>query len=310
MENITSTQKGTIGQLLKDYRSANGLSQEEMAQRAGVNISYINSIEAGKLTVGKSEIADKYYRKIAEAIGVTLDKVFWKHEDTPQYLMLYSELLDAKVSGRVRVLIAKTRHGKTYTVDKFLKAVPKDTYRITVSSLYRLKDIVNELCDLLGCDASGSYVSRMKRIAKILNDKKLAGGHPNVIIDEAENMTVPVLRMCKALYDVVKDACSLTFVGTPQFLTKVESLKEKNVEGMPQFYARLKAGVRGVADINKEKDFEPFLDLVDDEGLKVLLLNVADNYGELNDYLEYALKEADRMGVELDEKLFKQLFSL
>lgn len=310
MKEITQELKEQIGQAVKDYRADYKLSQDEVAHKAGINVSYVNSIEAGKSVIGKSPIGDKYYRKLADVLGIHIDKVFWKHEDTPQYLQLHTELYDAKVSGRVRVLIAKTRHGKTYTVNRFLKEVPKDTYRITVSSLYRLKDIVNELCDLLGCDVSGSYVSRMKRIAKVLNDKKLAGGHPNVIIDEAENMTVPVLRMCKALYDVVKDACSLTFVGTPQFILKIEAMKEKNVEGMPQFYARLKAGIRDVADILKERDFAPFLSLVEDENLRILLLNLADNYGELNDYLEYALKEADRMGVELNEKLFKQLFSL
>lgn len=302
--------KDNIKEALKAYRKDNVLSQDDIASKAGVNVSYINAIENGNTHIGKTAIKDSYYKKVAKAINYQYERLFWRHVDTPQYLQLYAELMDAKVSGRVRVLIGKTRHGKTYTVDRFTKKVPKDTYRITVSSLYRLKDIVNELCELLNLDTTGSYVARLKRISKTLNDKKMKGSKPDIIIDEAENMTIPVLRMSKALYDAVKDSCSLTFVGTPQFKKKLEALRDKDIEGMPQFYCRLKAGIREIKDIDNQNDFDPFFELVEDEGLKVLLTNLADNYGELNDYLEYALQEANRMGVHLTEKLFKNLFNL
>ena len=302
--------KDNIKNLLIEYRSDNQLAQKDIASKAGINTAYVNAIEQGDTHIGKTKIHDSYYKKIAKVINYQFEKVFWSHEDTPQYLQLYAELMDAKVSGRVRVLIGKTRHGKTYTVDRFTKKVPKDTYRITVSSLYRLKDIVNELCELLRLDTTGSYVTRLKRISKSLNDKKLKGHKPCIIIDEAENMTVPVLRMLKALYDAVKDSCSITIVGTPQFLNKLEFLREKDTDGMPQFYCRLKAGIRWIKDIDKQSDFTPFFELIEDKDLKTLLLNLADNYGELNDYLEYALQEADRMNTTLTEDLFKNLFNL
>lgn len=298
--------KENIVTALKAYADENGLSQGQLEQATGVNISYINALLNGDFVIGKTVIGDSHFKKIAKAINFQVERVFWKHEDTPQYLQLYAELMDAKVSGRVRVLVGKTRHGKTYTVDRFVKKAPKETYRITVSSLYNLKDIINEICYLLGLDASGSKVSRLKRIAKSLNDKKMKGGKPILIIDEAENMTVPVLRMFKALYDVIKDSCSIAFVGTPEFLSKLEQMKGKT-EGLEQFYCRVKAGIRWIKDINKRTDFESFLDLVEDRDLRVLLGNIADNYGELNDYLEYSLQEADRMGKPLTERLFRNL---
>lgn len=308
MKTLTTEQKSGVVQAVMEYRTQNGLSQGEMAKRAGVGEAYISTLENGKTHVGKSEIGDHHYRKLAEAVGYHLEPVYWVHCDTKQYRQMYAELLGAKVSGKVRVLIGNTRHGKTYSTHRFVQAYPAETYLITVSSLYRLNDIINELCEVLGVDKAGSYVSRLNRIAKKLDSKMAAGGKPQIVIDEAENMTVPVLRMCKALYDAVKDKCSLTFVGTRQFTHKVEQLKDKNVDGMPQFYARMKAGIREIDEIDKERDFAPFLALAPTDGVREIVMNWADNYGELNDYLEYALREADRMGVELTEKFLMQLF--
>lgn len=307
-------EKDNIKEALKAYREVNMLTQEDIAVKAGFNVSYVNNIENGNTHIGQTAIKDSYYKKIANVINYQYEPVFWKHVDTPQYLQLYSELCAAKISGQVRVLIGKTSHGKTYTVNRFVKKVPKHTYRITVSSLHRLSDIIDELCGLLNVECTGSKVSKLKRISKALNNIKLNGGKPLIIIDEAENMTIPVIGAFKALYDAIEKNCAIAFAGTPDFINKLETLRSDNNrkkgDGIPQFYYRIEAGIRWIKDIDKPDDFAPFLELVDDEGVKEMLSNLADNYRALNNRLEYALQEADRMNVPLTEKLFRNLFNL
>lgn len=304
--------KDNIKEALKAYRKDNSLSQDDIAFKAGINVSYVNAIENGNTHIGKTAIKDSYYKKVAQTINCQFEKVFWKHVDTPQYLQLYSELASAKVSGQVRTLVGETSHGKTYTVDRFVKKAPKNTYRITVSNLYRLPDIIDELCDLLNVPCIGSKVAKMKKISKSLNDIKLRGGKPCIIIDEAENMTIPVIGAFKALYDAIEKNCSIVFACTPEFINKLQILRDnpKKNQGIPQFYYRIEAGIRWIKDIDKENDFEPFLELIEDLGVREMLLHMTDNYRVLNHRVEYALQEANRMDVPLTEKLFKSLFNL
>lgn len=302
--------KKAIIEALKAYAADKDLSQEQLAQTLKINVSYVNAMLKGEFVIGKTEIKDNLFKKAAKAIGYTFEPVYWVLKQTSEYVQITTELLDAKVSGRGKMLIGETGCGKTYTTNDFLMNYPSHTYRITVSSLHKLKDIVNELCELLGVDTTGSYVNRLKRISNRLNVLKLNGAKLVIIIDEAENLTIPALKMMKALYDALKGICPIVLIGTPQLERKLDTLNEKDIEGIPQFCRRVKAGKRSIKSSDKAKRFSPFLEQVEDEDLKTLLITLADNYGELNDYLEYALEEADRMNVPLTEDFFRKLFDL
>jgi hypothetical protein len=56
--------------------------------------------------------------------------------------------------------------------------------------------------------------------------------------------------------------------------------------------------------------FAPFLARIEDAGLRVLIESISNNYGELNDYVETSLREADRLGVCLTEDLFRLMFGM
>lgn len=299
----------------KSYAVENGLSQDVFADMVGVNVSYINALWNGNFSLKSKnnkgvEIKESYFKKIAGTIGYKYEPVYWSLVETDQYLQIYTELLDAKNSGRMKLLIGSTGCGKTYTVKQFALDCPNNTFRITVSSLHNLNDIINELCELMNITVTGSRISRLKKISAKLREIKLNGGKPILIIDEAENLRLPALKMLKALYDAVKEFCSIALIGTNQLSDKLDTLNEKNIEGMPQFYRRFKAGKREICEINKRIDFTPFLERVEDNGLRVLLESLSGNYGELNDYLEPALREADKTNVELTENEFRLMFGL
>ena len=266
---METTVKQQIVDAAKDYVTNNQLTQEAIADRSGVNISYINAMFKGNFFIKAGaknvDIKESYFKKLAKAIGYTFEPVYWELIETAQYLQIYTELLDAKNSGRMKMIIGSTGCGKTYTVNRFVMDCPNNTYRITVSSLHDLNDIINELCELLNITPSGSRVSRLKKIASKLRGIKLENGKPILILDEAENLRLPALKMLKALYDAIKDFCSIVLIGTNQLPDKLDVLNEKNIEGIPQFCRRFKAGKRDIFDINKKHAFRPFLEKVEDE---------------------------------------------
>ncbi len=307
--------KKRIIQAAMDYASDNDLKQTALAKKARMNEAYISAMFKGnffienKTSGKKTKIKDSYFKKLAKTVGYKFEKTFWELVETSQYIQIYTELLDARSSGRVKMLIGETGCGKTYTIDHFVIENPTNVYRITVSSLHNLNDIINELSELLNITPSGSRVARLKKIAAKFHVIKLEGGCPVLILDEAENLRIPALKMLKALYDAIRDFCPIVMIGTEQLSDKLDILSEKNVEGIPQFVRRVKAGRRNIVPISK-KMFEPFLSEIQDEDLKVLIESLASNYGELNDYVEPALREAAISGRELTEKTFRFQFGL
>jgi len=307
---MDSTIKQNIVNALASYMEVHGLSQESMEQKSGVNSSYINAMLNGRTQVGNTEIKEAYYKKVADAIGYEYERKFWKLVETTQYNTILEELLDAKYRGSEKMIIGESGCGKTTTLREFKKLKPVNTYCIKVSSLHKLKDILNDICDTMKITIKGSDVVKLRRIANKMRDLKLSGKLPILIIDEAENLKVPALRMTKALYDALEGFCPIVLLGTKQLQNKIEKLKEDDEEGMPQLYRRFKAGLRVVRDIEKATMFIPFLDLIEDEGVKEMVLNLADNYGELNKYIEPALREAAIMDAPLTENFYKAFYKL
>lgn len=63
--------KEALGKRIKTLRNELGFSQEELADRAGIDRTYITSVECGKRNISIVNI-----EKIATALGVTLSKLF------------------------------------------------------------------------------------------------------------------------------------------------------------------------------------------------------------------------------------------
>ena len=65
-----------LGMAIRRKRHKLAISQEELADRAGIHRTYISSIELGKVDVG---ISVAY--KISKALGLPLNKLIKKTED-------------------------------------------------------------------------------------------------------------------------------------------------------------------------------------------------------------------------------------
>lgn len=297
------------------YIKDKGLTASALAKKAKVNPSYLSNMLRGVFVAqanGKDVvISDYHFQRLADFVGVKLNKSYWPIVPTDQFVDIIASLESAKANGTSGMIIGDTGTGKTHAVDLFVKKHPHHTYRLTVSRLYTLPYIMEKLLEIFGQNEKGRSANKMERIIEHLQQLKYNGEKVIIILDESENLKAGVFGMVKAMYDGIANSCSIMLIGTSELTDKMEKMKRKNKDGMPQFCRRFKAGTRHLKAIDKS-GFNEFFDScgVEDKGLRRLLSQISDNYGELHDYLEPALKEADRKGEELTEDFFRLMFNL
>jgi hypothetical protein len=295
-----------------EYAKEKKLSNNDVARLADINPGYISNMfrNTFEVTAGGNlvEISDKWFFKLAEFAGLPIKKQYWSTLQTVQFVGVISALEAAKKSSRISVVICETGQGKTYSVDKFVHTNPQHTYKVTVSDAHKLRDILNDLLDQLNLEHRYGTAAQLKSISDKMRELKHSGARPIIIIDEAENLKLPVIKSLKAIYDIVNGYASICLIGTSQLIKQLQWMKKKDRGGVPQFYRRIKACIRY---INSTPDFAPFYEKYSIErGLRRLLGELCENYGELHDYLEPALREADEQEVPLTENLFRIIYNM
>lgn len=300
--------KDRIMSAADDYLRMNGLTAAELCRRAGVSASYYSVAAKGKYTYQDTEIKDVFFRKLASAIGMRLETSYWQHADTTQYVQIVNTLDEARERCEARMVLGETGCGKTYAIDRFCGANPVGVYRITVNDCDTLRDVLAELVKLLRIDTKAKNGSLLRVICETLRERAMRGERPILIFDEVENLKRTGIKAIKAVYDGVRYVVPVVLVGTPDFAVALQNLKNKGVKGMAQFIRRFKAGQTALAPIDRR--YLDFMEQIKDEELRQLLSRIADNYGELHDYLERAMREADEQGEPLTVELFKEMYNI
>lgn len=309
-------QKLQIVEAAKKYADEHGLSQNDLAKKAEVSAKYVSDMFNGKTyTVANSatgktvEIADKYYLKLAEYVGVSVKKEYWKTVVTPQMQRILLSLQVAKENGETNLIIGETGCGKSYVCDLFRRKYPADTYIVTVSQTDNIGDIIEKIISALKISVSAKTKSgKISEICRYLSDRRDDGQEPQLIFDESEYMKQPALCAMKSLYDNLHKVCSIVLVGTDQLLAHLEQMKRKNKDGIPQFCRRVKFGIRRLEPIDRR--FPGFLDDIDDKEIVRFLMDLCDNYGELHDVLVPAKREAEITGEPLTVEFIKTVLNI
>lgn len=313
---MDNTIKQQISSALNEYLVQNGVSQSDIASRTGVNKGYVCNISQGVFTYGNKDtvLADKHFNAIARYIGYKVDKTYWNLVKTIQFKKSINAMIDAQNKDIVKTVVGQSGCGKTYSSNSYYdKNRSNNVYKIKVSSLHELRDVIHDICTELGIEPKKGKVSNLRLITAKMQELHDSGLKPLLIVDEAENLRLPVLGLFKAIYDAIVDTklCGLVLTGTPELLDKIDKMARKNKDGVKQFARRIKAGIVRLDDIDASKDYAEFIDdKIDDVNLKKLLTQICDNYGELNSYLEPALIEADEMGLPLTEALFREMYGI
>lgn len=311
---MTKETKDNIIAQLEFWLDENGFSANEFADKSSVPSNYISQMRNSKYFVPVKgvdvEINEKYFRMIADAIGLDVSgkTAFWQFHQTSQALQIISTLEDAKMYGYTNILIGETGCGKTYVSDLFIKQNPKDNFKITVGSMDTIGDLLDKLCDVLKLPQAHSKSRKISAIIKEMKRLRLNDRHPIIIFDEAEYMKQATLCNIKEFHDHLNKKCGLVLIGTNQLKEKIERLKKKDSPGMPQFYRRVKYGIRVLKNIDTR--YQEFLKGIEDKALVKFLQRECDNYGELHDVLVPAMREAERLGEPLTENFVRKVLNL
>lgn len=291
-----------------EYIKLNKLSQNEVARLSGINAGYLSNMLRSQLTTKVKdkdvEIADRWFYILAEWANLPFRKQHWETIPTRQFTEMLSLLENCKKASSVATLVCDTGLGKTYIINRFQSKHPRTCIKVTINSTFKLKDILTAICDKVGAEPSWATSKTLTNIIEKFKDLKRNGEKMIIIIDEAENMQLPVLKMLKGLYDGVKGYTAIALIATDQLIQGLDKMRRKDAVGIPQLYRRLKAGIR---HINTNVDFKPFFEKFckEEKGLQKLLTSLCTNYGELHDYLEPVLKEAYETNRPLNEQLFR-----
>lgn len=310
---MTNKQRERIILELEHWMDVNDFSANQFAEKSKIPSNYLSYMRKGQeyVPVGDKQVPinDKYYRMVAETIGYSFgEPTIWKPQETPQLVQMLSTLEDAKEFGYTNIIIGSTGSGKTYAIDIFIKQAPKDNFKITVGSMDTIVDLLDKMCDALRIPTTHSKSRKINEIIRELKRLKLNGRNPVLIFDEAEYMKQATLCNVKELHDHLNKHCGIVLVGTDQLLTKIEKLKRKNSPGMPQFYRRVKYGIKVLKSI--DTSFKEFLKDIPDKQLVRFIQRECENYGELHDVLVPAMREASRMDEPLTEALVRKVLNL
>lgn len=310
---MKQTTKQTIANALRDYLNSKGLTQSDFAKKINISAEYISHIlkENSNFSIstgnGNTLIADKYFTKIADFIGFELTKTYWETKPTNQLVSLIANLQDAKDYGATNVITGDTGGGKTFGIHAFLRKNPADTFIVTVGSTDNLGDLIDKVIDQLKITTGKTKSKKLRDIAKKLRGLKENGLSPQLIFDEAEYMKQPALASMKELYDHLNKHCSIILIGTEQLIDNINTLRKKNKPGIPQFYRRIKFGIRKLPPV--DRSYRLFLQDIDND-VKRFLRSICDNYGELHDVLVPVRREAERTGEVITEAFIRKVLNL
>lgn len=311
---MTTELKQQIIEALEAYMVEHNISQNEVIKRSEVNSNYITEMRKGNYTVnvgGKDVvISDKYFERIAELIGMSLKKTYWKMQPTTQLKEALSILEDARKYCYTNIVVGDTGCGKSYAIELLKRKYPNEVFVVTVSQLDNISDILDKILDLLKIAPAHTKSKKMKDIVAKLRDMKMDGKCPILAFDESEYMKQITLCAMKELHDYLSKPkyCAIAIVGHYQLLNNIERLLKKNKDGIPQFYRRAKFGIRYLSEI--DRSFELFLSEVEDKDLRRFLTENCENYGELYDVLVPSLREADRTGEPMTENFVRKVLNL
>ena len=300
----------------KEFMDQHGLKQAPFARLCGLNPSYVSNMMNGnynyKAGEGKEvEIGDRHFVIMANAIGFSLEKKYWDVVETDQFVEIVHALERTREMRRLHLIVGETGCGKTYAVEAFCKANPQHVYRVTLSNISSIYDVIDDLTEKVGLSTTVRRQGKVARMVARVIDLYQQGVRPTIIMDEGENVKLPIVGLWKTLYDLlVKPGyCGLAVLGTPEMLRILESFCRREKVGAKQFMRRAKAGIVRLALI--DRTYKAFFEGKQiDPHVKTLLLGMCDNYGELHDYWEPAMRAADEDGVPLTEAYFREFYGI
>ena len=307
---LNEYQKTTeIPEALRRYMEETGHTQADISRVSGVGASYLNHIAQGKMIVsnknGGSEIKDKYYLMLCEAIQYPLKQEVWRHFNTYNFKQSINRIKSARTEKLRFTIDGDTGAGKTHACREYQKKYPKETYIVTCSAIENSKEFAKNIAEAVDVSTIGTAGTIIKEVIKKLTrqcDNAL------LIIDEAEHIEKKsgYINIIKALADGLENKVAFGLVGMD--INKIlQNGYERNKQNFRQTARRF--NLREKFDNDITDDIE---NICEDLGItsknaQNWLKNRIKNFGDLEIIIKEAFKEAEKTNEPITDKLLKTL---
>ena len=307
---LNEYQKTTeIPEALRRYMEETGHTQADISRVSGVGASYLNHIAQGKMIVsnknGGSEIKDKYYLMLCEAIQYPLKQEVWRHFNTYNFKQSINRIKSARTEKLRFTIDGDTGAGKTHACREYQKKYPKETYIVTCSAIENSKEFAKNIAEAVDVSTIGTAGTIIKEVIKKLTKQC---DNALLIIDEAEHIEKKsgYINIIKALADGLENKVAFGLVGMD--INKIlQNGYERNKQNFRQTARRF--NLRKKFDNDITEDIE---NICEDLGItsknaQNWLKNRIKNFGDLEIIIKEAFKEAEKTNEPITDKLLKTL---
>jgi hypothetical protein len=307
---LNEYQKTTeIPEALRRYMEETGNTQADISRVSGVGASYLNHIAQGKMIVsnknGGSEIKDKYYLMLCEAIQYPLKQEVWRHFNTYNFKQSINRIKSARTEKLRFTIDGDTGAGKTHACREYQKKYPKETYIVTCSAIENSKEFAKNIAEAVDVSTIGTAGTIIKEVIKKLTKQC---DNALLIIDEAEHIEKKsgYINIIKALADGLENKVAFGLVGMD--INKIlQNGYERNKQNFRQTARRF--NLREKFDNDITEDIE---NICEDLGItsknaQNWLKNRIKNFGDLEIIIKEAFKEAEKTNEPITDKLLKTL---
>lgn len=308
MEDIKKKQ---ITDKAREYMQLHGLSQNALAEKAGINKAYMSKMLAGVFVfenAGRtpSPISDENFYKLANAAEFLLEYV--PHFKNDNYARIMNACSLAQNNHR-RVLVDSRESGlsKTYTLEKYAREY-EDVLYVKCTSLMKGKDLIQLLLDKLRI----SFATRASNTEKLeaITSKMLTPGFL-IILDEFENVAPDMFRVLKDIEDATYNKCGLVLCGMG-ITQELENASKRQKKLGPQLWRRFRGNRIKLGGFKKQYVIDGCADcdITDGQVVQYLCDRVLD-FAMLAEYVKdihtYLVNKGEAVNIDNVKYLFKPL---
>ncbi len=306
MTNLTQIQRTTdIPQAMQRFLDERGVKQPEIVKLSGVNKATVNLISRGIEFNGNTRISDKYYKQIANAIGLKLEKAYWQHFNTFNFKQAILTFENARKNKERRGIDGNTGLGKTYAATAFKKKYPAIVTLVKCDEIANTKEFVISIAEELEVPTFGTKHKILKAVVEKLKSKDEAF----LMIDEFENSKKGIIPVIKYLADELEGVVPIVVLGI-DVEKMLSNAAKKEKQGFIQVNRRWSFGWTFFnQDITE--DIENICELVGIERKTVInwLKARVRDFGSLENIITAVLIEHEKSEEPITTEMLNELFA-
>lgn len=206
-------------QLVEEYKSHNGLSQNKAAKLIGISSTVLSQLSSGTYkgdVEGMVKVIEDYFAVAGQA-EETYQEI--PYADTSISTKVYDVIRLAHIKGGLAICSGDAGIGKTKAAKKYVADNPTNSIYISLNPcLTSIKAILKMLASKVGARQERSLDDAWLSIAERLSDKMV------IIFDEAQHLPYKPIEMLRAFSDYFADngkTLGIVFIGNPETVRRL-----------------------------------------------------------------------------------------